>query len=153
MLLAQIQLHMLSQQTAATLELLSACTSLFKEQAQQAQHAQQAQQGQPQSQLLWSQLQLHFCILRVLVMLTEGRYVELIASGTSRTIALCPAMCRILCNQSYEEVASHFLISEWCQSLGRHNSLWLSKGVLRRDKQHSHQHCCSYKTPTFPMWR
>lgn len=93
-LLAQIQLHMLSQQTAATHELLSACTRLFK------QHAQQAQQGQPQSQLLWSQLQLHFCILRVLVMLTEGRYVELIASGTCHTSTLCPAVCRAPCDQS-----------------------------------------------------
>lgn len=93
-LLAQVQLHMLSQQTAATLELLSACTRLFEQQAQQAQEA------QPQSQLLWSQLQLHFCILRVLVMLTEGRYVELIASGTCYTSALCPAVCHAPCNQS-----------------------------------------------------
>ena len=96
-LLAQIQLHMLSQQTAATHELLSACTRLFKQHAQQAQ---QAQQGQPQSQLLWSQLQLHFCILRVAVMLTEGRYVELIASGTCHTSALCPAVCLAPCDQS-----------------------------------------------------
>ena len=99
-LLAQIQLHMLSQQRAATLELLTTCTSLFK---------QQAQQGQPQSQLLWSQLQLHFCILRVLVMLAEGRYVELIASGSCHTSA--PAMCRALCNQSrHEKAASQVLL-------------------------------------------
>lgn len=83
-LLAQIQLHMLSQQTAATFELLSACTTLFREQAQQAEP-----QAQPQAQLLWSQLQLHFCILRVLVMLTEGRYVELIATGTCHTNIHC----------------------------------------------------------------
>ena len=86
-LLAQIQLHMLSQQTAPALELLSACTSLFQEQAQQT------QQGQPQSQLLWIQLQLHFCILRVLVMLIEGRYVELIASGTCTNQCSCNVLC------------------------------------------------------------
>ena len=88
-LLAQIQLHMLSQQTAPALELLSACTSLFQEQVQQTQQAQQTQQGKPQSQLLWIQLQLHFCILRVLVMLIEGRYVELIASGTCTNQCSC----------------------------------------------------------------
>lgn len=71
-LLAQIQLHMLSRQTAAALELLFRCSSLFRE---------QAQQPHPQPQPLWSQLQLHFCILRVLVMLTEGRYEELVATG------------------------------------------------------------------------
>ncbi|KAL3152138.1 hypothetical protein ABBQ32_001235 [Trebouxia sp. C0010 RCD-2024] len=74
-LLAQIQLHMLSRQTAAALELLFRCSSLFRE---------QAQQPHPQPQPLWSQLQLHFCILRVLVMLTEGRYEELVATGGSQ---------------------------------------------------------------------
>lgn len=81
-LLAQIQLHMLSQQTAAAHDLLSACTSQFKE---------QAQQGQTPAQPLWRQLQLHFCILRVLVMLTEGRYAELIAPGNRHASDVCPA--------------------------------------------------------------
>lgn len=78
-LLAQIQLHMLSQQTAAALELLSSCSSLFRE---------QAQQPHPHPQPLWSQLQLQFCILRVLVMLMEGRYVELMATGQTRVFCV-----------------------------------------------------------------
>lgn len=79
-LLAQIQLHMLSQNTAATTALLSACTVLFAAGAQSG----QATQLQP----LWSQLQLHFCVLRALVLLTEGRYAELSQAG----IASC-RMC------------------------------------------------------------
>ena len=77
-LLAQIQLHILSQNTAAVSSVLSACTTLF---------AAGAQELQPQP--LWSQLQLHFCLLRALVLLTEGRYAELTETGTLLVAGCC----------------------------------------------------------------
>ena len=68
--LAQIQLYMLSQNAAAIPDALAACTALLV----------QSSQG-PQQQPIASQLQLHFCILRVLALLGEGRFVELQQTG------------------------------------------------------------------------
>ncbi len=69
--LAQLQLHMLSQNTAATSPVLSSCTALLVQMAQG-----------PHQQPLFCQLQLHFCILRVLVLLNEGRYGDLQKTGS-----------------------------------------------------------------------
>ena len=68
--LAQLQLHMLSQDIAAATQVLSTCTALMVHLAQG-----------PQQQPLYSQLQLHFCILRVVVMIHEGQYVDLLKTG------------------------------------------------------------------------
>ena len=67
--LAQLQLYMLSQNTAATGQVLSSCTALLVELERAA--------SQPQEPLC-SQLQLHFCVLRALCLMSEGRYNELL---------------------------------------------------------------------------
>ncbi len=71
--LAQLQLHMLSQNTAATGQVLSSCTALLVQLA-----ASQSQEP------LCSQLQLHFCILRVLCLMSEGQYMELLKTEKER---------------------------------------------------------------------
>lgn len=73
--LAQIQLHMLDQSTAAITDALAACTKLLVA----------ASQG-PQQQPIASQLQLHFCILRTLALLNEGRFVELQKTGEGKRL-------------------------------------------------------------------
>lgn len=71
--LAQLQLYMLSQNTAATGQVLSSCTALLVELAA----------SQPQEPLC-SQLQLHFCVLRALCLMSEGRYNELLKTEKER---------------------------------------------------------------------
>ena len=61
---------MLNQDVLATAQALADCTELLVKMAQ-------VLQPQP----LFSQLQLQFCIVRVLVLMKEGRYVELQKSG------------------------------------------------------------------------
>lgn len=70
--LAQIQLHMLN--AAAIPDALSACTNLLVRSSQEA-----------QQQPIASQLQLHFCILRALSLLSEGRLVELQKTGQAHS--------------------------------------------------------------------
>lgn len=72
--LAQIQLHMLNQNAAAIPDALSACTNLLVRSSQE-----------PQQQPIASQLQLHFCILRALSLLSEGRVVELQKTGQAHS--------------------------------------------------------------------
>ncbi|KAA6424975.1 MAG: hypothetical protein FRX49_05149 [Trebouxia sp. A1-2] len=71
--LAQLQLHMLSQNTAATDQVLSSCTALLVQLAA----------SQPQEPLC-SQLQLHFCVLRALCLMSEGQYNELLKTEKER---------------------------------------------------------------------
>ncbi|DBB16347.1 TPA: hypothetical protein ACH3X3_014645 [Trebouxia sp. C0006] len=73
--LAQLQLYMLSQNTAATGQVLSSCTALLVELERAA--------SQPQEPLC-SQLQLHFCVLRALCLMSEGRYNELLKTEKER---------------------------------------------------------------------
>jgi len=71
--LAQLQLHMLSQNTAATGQVLSSCTALLVQLAA----------SQPQEPLC-SQLQLHFCVLRALCLMSQGQYSELLKTGKEK---------------------------------------------------------------------
>ncbi|DBA81821.1 hypothetical protein WJX77_011283 [Trebouxia sp. C0004] len=71
--LAQLQLHMLSQNTAATGQVVSSCTALLVKLAA----------SQPQEPLC-SQLHLHFCVLRALCLMSEGQYKELLKTEKER---------------------------------------------------------------------
>ena len=71
--LAQLQLHLLSQNTAATGQVLASCTALLVQLAA----------SQPQEPLC-SQLQLHFCVLRALCLMSEGQYNELLKTEKER---------------------------------------------------------------------
>ncbi len=64
---------MLSQNTAATAQVLSSCTALLVELAA-------SQPQEPQC----IQLQLHFCVLRALCLMSEGRYNELLKTEKER---------------------------------------------------------------------
>ena len=68
---------MLSQDMAATSQALTGCTELLVQMARV-----------PQPQPLFSQLQLHFCIMRVLVLFKEGRCVELQQTAASEGMLL-----------------------------------------------------------------
>ena len=68
--LGEVQLHMLSQNRAGASEALASCQQLLVQAAQQ-----------PEQQPIAGQLQLHFCILRVLSLLSDGRHVELQQAG------------------------------------------------------------------------
>ena len=64
---------MLSQNTVATGQVLSSCTALLVQLAA----------SQPQEPLC-SQLQLHFCVLRALCLMSEGQYNELLKTEKER---------------------------------------------------------------------
>ena len=63
---------MLGQNTAATTQVLSSCTTLLVQLAQG-----------PHQEPLSSQLQLQFCILRALSLMNEGQYMVLLKTGTN----------------------------------------------------------------------
>ena len=64
---------MLSQNTVAAAQVLSSCTVLLVQLAA----------SQPQEPLC-SQLQLHFCVLRALCLMSEGQYNELLKTEKER---------------------------------------------------------------------
>ena len=86
--LAQIQLHMLNQNAAAIPDALAACTQMLVQLSQE-----------PQQQAITSQLQLHFCVLRVLALLGEGRHVELQKTGEASSAFLGLSLSNGVANQ------------------------------------------------------